>query len=98
MQIDITGDGVELTDALRSYIHKRLDGLQNHGEHITHLKVILRHDSNQHLAEGNLHVAGRDINAKAASDNMYTSIDELSDKLEVQLSKYKDKHKDHHRE
>ncbi len=96
MQTNFTFDGIEGTEALKSYTQTRLNSLQTHGENINKIHVILRHDNKQHIAEANLHIAGKDINAKASSKDMYASIDELIKKLESQLKKYKEKHTDHH--
>ena len=54
--------------------------------------IVERH---LHKAEANLHVAGADLFASSESDDMYTAIDSLADKLDRQLIKHKEKHRVH---
>jgi putative sigma-54 modulation protein len=46
-------------------------------------------------AEATIHIAGGDLFAHSESDDMYAAIDALSDKLDRQLIKHKQKHRGH---
>ena len=46
-------------------------------------------------AEASIHIAGGDVFAHAESEDMYAAIDALTDKLDRQLIKYKQKHRGH---
>lgn len=91
MQVNISGHHVEVTEALHNYVIKRLERLASHFDHITNVQVTLSVEKLVQRAEANLHTRGAEINATAESDDMYAAIDQLSDKLDRQLVKHKEK-------
>jgi putative sigma-54 modulation protein len=91
MQINISGHHVDLTDALRDYVQAKIDRLQRHYSQITQADVTLNVEKLIHKAEATVHIAGKDIFAAAESEDMYAAIDALSDKLDRQLIKHKEK-------
>jgi putative sigma-54 modulation protein len=44
------------------------------------------------MAEASIHIAGKDIFAKAEADNLYAALDALADKIDRQLDKIHQKH------
>ena len=48
-------------------------------------------------AEASIHVAGADLFANAGHEDMYSAIDNLTDKLDRQIIKYKEKSQGKHR-
>lgn len=98
MQINITGHGIELTPAIRTYTTEKLDRLKRRGDAITTVNVIFDIGKNQQIAKATLHVSGADLHAESESENLYSAIDILVDKLEHQVIKHKEKMKDHHRD
>ena len=97
MQIDIHGQHIEITDALRSYSQDKMTRLERHFEHPLELRMQLSIDKPNHRAEGHLKVAGREYHADASAETMYAAIDLLTDKLDRVLVKHKEKMVDHHR-
>lgn len=95
MQINISGHHVEVTDSLRDYVNSKLERLNNHNDRITSTNVILSVDKLEQKAEATLHVSGKDIFADATDLDMYTAIDALTDKLDRQLIKHKEKMRSH---
>ncbi|MRI34129.1 ribosomal subunit interface protein [Endozoicomonas sp. OPT23] len=91
MQVNISGHHVEVTDSMKDYVTKKLDRLGAHFDNITNVQVTLSVEKLQHKVEASLHVRGADINAAAESDDMYAAIDNMSDKLDRQLVKHKEK-------
>ena len=91
MQVNISGHHVEVTEALRDYVIKKLERLDAHFDSITNVQVTLSVEKLVHKAEATLHTRGADINATAESEDMYAAIDQLSDKLDRQLVKHKEK-------
>lgn len=91
MQVNISGHHVEVTKALHEYVNKKLERLIAHFETITNVQVTLSVEKLIHKAEASLHIKGADINATAESEDMYAAIDQLSDKLDRQLVKHKEK-------
>jgi len=96
MLINFTGDGVAVNDTLRDYTLKKFKRLENRGDNITKINVIMNINKLQQIAEATLHVSGKDIHARSETADMYNSIDELVDKLERQIIKHKEKIKGHH--
>ncbi len=97
MQIDVHGQHIEITDALRSYSQDKMTRLERHFEHPLDLRLQLSIDKPHHRAEGHLKVAGREYHADASAETMYAAIDLLTDKLDRVLVKHKEKMVDHHR-
>jgi putative sigma-54 modulation protein len=91
MQITISGHHVEITEALRQYVHDKIGKLANHSDDIISIKVILLIENIRQLAEANVHIKGSDLFAKADSDDMYAAIDALTDKLDRQLINHKNR-------
>ncbi len=97
MQISIQGHGIELTEPLREYAHKKIGRLEEFFKNIQRIQIILDvraiDDLNQkHVAEVNLWAAGkRLIRASEAGKDMYAAIDEVFEELERQVKKHKEK-------
>ena len=95
MQINITGHHVELTEALSEYVHTKFEKLERHFDNITNVQVTLSVDKQRHKAEADMHIAGGEIFATNEQDDMYAAIDGLTDKLDRQIIKHKEKTKSH---
>ncbi|MFT5708775.1 MAG: putative sigma-54 modulation protein [Oceanospirillaceae bacterium] len=95
MQINITGHHVDLTKALTEYAHLKIEKLERHFDNITNVQVTLSVEKNRQKAEANLHLSGKEIFASDEQDQMYAAIDGLSDKLDRQIIRYKEKLKSH---
>ncbi|MCC5883538.1 MAG: ribosome-associated translation inhibitor RaiA [Halomonas sp.] len=91
MQVNITGHHVELTDALRDYVSEKLSRVQRHYDNITNVQVTLSIEKERQQATCTLHAAGADLHAEASDTDMYAAIDALTDKLDRQLVKHKEK-------
>jgi putative sigma-54 modulation protein len=96
MQIQITGQGVEITPALRELTVKKIERTLAHIDKISHVHVTLKVDNdNEQCASVNVTVPGSLINAHAKSEDMYKTIDKLASNLNAQLQKYKEKQTKH---
>jgi len=95
MQLNITGHHVEVTAPLRDYVTSKLDKLTRHFDNITSTHVILTVDKLQQKAEANIHVGGANLFANSVDKDMYAAIDILTDKLDRQLLKHKEKIRAH---
>jgi putative sigma-54 modulation protein len=95
MQITVSGHHVEVTPALREYVLSKMERLQRHFDNITNTDVTLIVEKLVQKAEATIHVSGADIFADADSEDMYTAIDLLVDKLDRQLIKHKEKARHH---
>lgn len=97
MQINLTGHHVEVTESLRDYVTGKFEKLKRHDNQLGNIHVVLAVEKAVQKAEATMHVRGVDIFADAENDNMYAAIDALSDKLDRQVLKVKEKQSDHHR-
>lgn len=95
MQIHITGHGVQVTPALRSYATEKLERLKNRGDNITSINMVLDVEKVQQIAKATIHLAGAEIHASSDAADMYSAIDLLVDKLNHQIIKHKEKMKGH---
>ncbi len=96
MQIKISGHHVEVTDALRSYVEKRMERVRRHFDQLIDLQVTLTVEKLEQKAEATLHVSGNALHAVAVDERMYAAIDMLADKLDRAVLKHKEKVQDHH--
>ncbi|MBP7079685.1 MAG: ribosome-associated translation inhibitor RaiA [Rhodocyclaceae bacterium] len=95
MNMKITGHHVELTPAIREYASNKLERVIRHFDHVTSVHVILSVDKLVQKAEVTLHVKGKDIYADATDANLYAAIDLVTDKLDRQVVKHKERVSDH---
>jgi len=96
MQLSITGRHLDVTTALREYVTNKISRLERHNDHITNVRVVLTVDKLVQNAEAIVHAGGgHEIFADAASDDLYKAIDALSDKLDRQLIRHKEKLHNH---
>ena len=95
MQINISGHHVEVTQALKDYVQSKVDKLERHFEYITNVQVTLTVEKLMQKAEATLHASGADLHAVADDENMYAAIDGMTDKLDRQLLKHKEKMGNH---
>ena len=94
MQINFTGNRVEITSFLRNYATEKLTKL-DHLEKITALNMSFFIEKLRHTVKANLRVRGGIIHAEANADDLYTAVDKLVDKLDGQVIKHKEKQKRH---
>ncbi|MDH3527030.1 MAG: ribosome-associated translation inhibitor RaiA [Gammaproteobacteria bacterium] len=97
MQINLTGHHVDLTSPLRDYVTNKMERLERHFDNVTDIHVILSVEKLRHKAEATLQVSGGRLYADATEEGMYAAIDSLTDKLDRQVKKHKEKITDHHR-
>ena len=95
MHINLSGHHVDISQALRSYVENKFLRLERHFDKITNTDVVLIVENAVQKSEAKLHVAGAEIFAAAESENMYDAIDLMTDKLDRQLIKFKEKNRGH---
>jgi putative sigma-54 modulation protein len=96
MQFQLSGQHLEITQALRDHATARLDRLTRLDDKLIGLTIVLSIDKLQQCAEGTLGVTGNTLHAEAAEADMYASIDVVFDKLVNQLRKHREKVSDKH--
>jgi putative sigma-54 modulation protein len=100
MKLVIHGKNIEITDAIREYVHQKIEKAVNHFQSITnevdvHLSVARNPRINpRQAAEVTIYANGSVIRAEESSENLYASIDLVADKIARQLRKYKERRQD----
>lgn len=89
MQTIISSKQLEITEALRSYIDTKLGKFDRMLDASMEAHVMLKVEKYRHIAEIRMFGNGLKINGVEESDDMYTSIDKVIDKIERQFRKYK---------
>ncbi|HEX23110.1 MAG TPA: ribosome-associated translation inhibitor RaiA [Chromatiales bacterium] len=97
MQIDVTGQHLDVTPALRDYITGKLERLERHFDKVTNVHAVLSVEKLRQKAEATINVNGTSLHANAEDGDMYAAIDALVDKLDRQIKKHKEKITNHHR-
>jgi putative sigma-54 modulation protein len=103
MNLTISGHHLEVTPALRGYVTSKLERISRHFDQVVDIQVRLTVDNLKEKdlrqrAECNIHVKGKDLFAECAHADLYAAVDELTDKLDRQVLRYKGKAQDHHHE
>jgi putative sigma-54 modulation protein len=91
MQINLTGHHIDITDALRDYVHSKFSKLERHFDSINNVFVILTVEKLNQIAEAKLNINGGELFAVSEHEDMYAAIDSLIDKLDRQVIKHKEK-------
>ncbi|SNX53107.1 ribosome-associated translation inhibitor RaiA [Thermoanaerobacterium sp. RBIITD] len=92
MKITVSGkNGMIITDGLRNSANKSLSKIEKLFTEDTEARVVLSVQKNNQIAEVTIPFKGMIFRAEEVSDDMYASIDNVVDKLEKQILKYKTK-------
>jgi putative sigma-54 modulation protein len=90
MGIAITFRHMASSDAVRDYVHEKLERVQKYLRQPLDAHVTFSTERHQHLAEILVNSVGRQYQAHSESDDMYKSIDLMIDKIEHQIAKHHD--------
>ncbi len=102
MKIIISGKQLKITDAIRAYAEEKIEKISKYTDAITEVDVVLtveqkKSEGEVHKADGLVYASGTKIKIEARNTDLYAAIDELSERLERQVRKYKEKQKDHNK-
>ena len=91
MNLNLTGQRLEITPAIRAYVVSKLERVNRHFDHVIDVSVVMSVDKLRQKIEANVHVRGKDIHAESVDADMYAAIDALADKLDRQVLRHKEK-------
>ena len=102
MHIHITPRHLHMTSSIHAYVVSKLSNLEKIENHILAAHVVLWHDETalpKKAFKVKVHIAipGPDVHAEEADSDLYACIDEVYEKLEVQLRKQKTRRQDRKR-
>jgi putative sigma-54 modulation protein len=93
MNLTITARHFKAKDSLKEMIHEKMEKLNNYHDKILDCEVILSEENDSKIAEVKVHLNHKLIVLTEKSENMYKSIELISDRLTRQLIKQKGKRK-----
>lgn len=97
MNLTVTGHHVDVTSSMRNYVSGKMERLQRRSNRVNGVHVILSVEKLRRKAEATIQVAGTKLYADTTEPDMYAAIDLLTDKLDRQLVRHKEKQKTHRR-
>jgi len=99
LSIQISGRRIEITDPVRAYVQERGAKLFRFLDRIQKVQFILSSDGDGYSAEVLVSAPkGGQLVAESTEEGLLAAIDKVTDKIERQLRRYKQKLKDHRRE
>ncbi|WP_167628812.1 ribosome hibernation-promoting factor, HPF/YfiA family [Listeria valentina] len=94
LKYNIRGENIEVTDAIRSYVEKKIDKLERYFTETpdanVHVNLKVYSDKNAKV-EVTIPLPNLVLRAEETSGDLYASIDLIADKLERQIRKHKTK-------
>jgi putative sigma-54 modulation protein len=95
MQISTTFRHLDPSDALKSYAEEKLERVNKYIDEPVVAQVFMTVEKIRHCAEVTLTAKGITIKASEETNDMYSAIDAVVDKIERQLRRYKERIKEH---
>ena len=96
MRLQVKGRNLEVSDSIRTYAQEKLGKLERQLRDPTRVELELTVERNpsiaqNQIAEATIWTKGPILRAKESSHDMKASIDQLVDKLERQVTRYREK-------
>src|SRR3954452_20222321 len=96
MRLQVKGKNVEVSTAMRDYAEAKLSKLSKQLADQTQVELELWEEKNpsisaSHVAEATIFTKGPTLRAREASPDMKASIDQLVEKLERQVKRYRER-------
>ena len=102
MQVQVSGKGVDVGEALRLHVEKRLaEGISKYSDRVNQVQAVISRES--HLFRVDLSAnlgthSGIVVKGRDAAGDVYAAFDAAADKVEKQLRRYKRKLTNHHKD
>ena len=98
MNIKITGRNIDVTDAIKDYVEKRLERLEKFEGNNTDVNVVCSVEREDQIVEMQVSHDGDFIRIEEKNPDLYASIDLAIDKVERQMRKGKEKRNDRNKQ
>lgn len=95
MHVTVTFRHMESSDALKTYAEEKTQRLSKYLVEPIEVHWVLSVEKIRHNADATIVANGISVKATEATQDMYSAIDMVMDKLEKQVRKHKEKIKDH---
>jgi putative sigma-54 modulation protein len=95
MRLQVKGKNVDVSPSIRDYAERKFAKLDKQLAELTQVEVELSEQRNpsiaeSHVAEGIIFTKGPTLRAREATPDMKASIDQLVEKLERQVKRYRE--------
>lgn len=97
MNIQFYAKNVDLTEKIKDYTQEKIGAIERYGLNFSNVRVDVSQDSHHQRGdvfrfEANMTILGNKmIRAEASAGDIMSAIDIVKDKLEIQITKIKDK-------
>ena len=93
MDITVTFRHIEPTESLKAYAEEKVSKIDKYLDFPVEVHIVLAVEKFRHMADVTLSVNGTMIKAVEETEDMYSAIDQVMDKVEKQIKRYRDKTK-----
>ncbi len=98
MAINVTFRHMEPVESLKAYAIDKVSKIKKYMDAPLDARIVLSVEKFRHEADVNLSINGTRINGVEETNDMYSSIDQVMDKIEKQVKRHLSKIKDHRKE
>lgn len=91
MDITVTFRHVDSTESLRAYAEEKISKIDKYFDYPVEAHIVLAVEKFRRMADVTLSVNGTVIKAVEETEDMYSAIDQVIDKIEKQVKRYRDK-------
>jgi putative sigma-54 modulation protein len=91
MDITVTFRHMEPTETLKTYAEEKLSKIKKYLDYPIEAHIVLTVEKFRHMADVTLSVNGTRIKGVEETGDMYSAIDQVMDKIESQVKKYRSK-------
>jgi len=97
MNIQFYAKNVDLTEKIKDYVEEKIGALDRYGLNFSSVRVDISQDSHHQKGdvfrfEANMTIMGNKmVRAEASAGDIMSAIDIVKDKLEIQITKIKDR-------
>ena len=94
MQIHLISRHLEITDDIRAYIEKRAKKIEVIFNPVIDFQVVMEVEKNRYRTEITLATRKATFHAQGETHDVFTSLDDVIDKIEAQIRRHKERIKD----
>ncbi|MBW1763265.1 MAG: ribosome-associated translation inhibitor RaiA [Deltaproteobacteria bacterium] len=91
MDITVTFRHIDPSESLKSYAEEKISKINKYIDFPIEAHIVLAVEKFRHTADITLNVNGTMIKAMEETEDMYSAIDQVMDKIEKQIKKYRSK-------
>jgi putative sigma-54 modulation protein len=91
MDITVTFRHIDSTESLKEYAEEKLSKIGKYFDFPVDAHVVLTAEKFRRMADVTINVNGTVIKAEEETEDMYAAIDQVMDKIEIQVKRYRDK-------